>query len=143
MLGEYARNEAEIAMIVGVPKETKRDEYRVAMLPVGVEELVRAGHTGAGRAGPGSARPGRSRLRRDTAPSWSPRPPEIFGAADMIVKVKEPLPAEWPLLRRGQIVFTYFHFAADRKLTEAMLAIGRDGRGLRNARATTRAGCRC
>ncbi len=52
------------------------------------------------------------------------RPEQLFAAADMIMKVKEPLPAEWPLLKRGQIVFTYFHFAADRKLTEAVLASG-------------------
>ena len=111
-------------MIVGVPKETKRDEYRVAMLPVGVEELVRAGHqvlveTGAGL---GSGLPDAAYAANGAELVESPA--EVFARAEMIVKVKEPLPAEWPLLRPGQIVFTYFHFAADRALTEAVLKSG-------------------
>ena len=61
----------------------------------------------------------------------------------MIVKVKEPQPPEWPLLRPGQIVFTYFHFAADRELTEALLASGLHRRGLRDAARRPAAGCRC
>ena len=61
----------------------------------------------------------------------------------MIVKVKEPLPAEWPLLRAGQIVFTYFHFAADRQLTEAVLESRRARPWPTKPCATTRAGCRC
>ncbi len=108
-------------MIIGVPKEIKADEYRVAMLPVGVEELVRAGHRvlvqrtaglGSGIADAEYERAG-AVLVDD--------PARIYAEAEMIVKVKEPLPAEWPLLRPGQIVFTYFHFAASRELTEAML----------------------
>ncbi|HEY5312211.1 MAG TPA: alanine dehydrogenase [Pirellulales bacterium] len=109
-------------MIVGVPKEIKRDEYRVALLPVGVEELSRAGHqvlleSGAGL---GSGIPDEvyaehgARLMQDAD--------ELFATAEMIVKVKEPLDSEWPKLRPGQIVFTYFHFAADRRLTDAVLA---------------------
>ena len=121
-------------MIVGVPKEIKRDEYRVAILPVGVEELVRAGHQVLVEAGAGlGLGPDRRPATRAAAPNWSTRPPRSFARADMIVKVKEPLPAEWPLLRAGQIVFTYFHFAADRKLTEAVLASRLHGRRLRNA----------
>ncbi len=111
-------------MIIGVPKEIKRDEYRVAMLPVGVEELTRAGHrvlfeSGAGL---GSGIPDEqyeahgARLMNDVE--------ELFGTADMIVKVKEPMVDEWPRLRAGQILFTYLHFAADRKLTEAVLDSG-------------------
>lgn len=111
-------------MIVGIPKETKRDEYRVGLLPVGVEELRRAGHrvlveTGAGL---GSGIPDQDYVRHGA--EMMPAPQELFGQVDMIVKVKEPLPPEWPLLRRGQIVFTYFHLAADRKLTEALLETG-------------------
>ncbi|MBL9091240.1 MAG: alanine dehydrogenase [Planctomycetaceae bacterium] len=111
-------------MIIGVPKEIKRDEYRVAMLPVGVEELTRAGHrvlveTGAG-LGSGlldeQYEAAGARLMNDVD--------ELFGTADMIVKVKEPMVDEWPRLRPGQILFTYLHFAADRKLTEAVLASG-------------------
>ncbi|HEY4310118.1 MAG TPA: alanine dehydrogenase [Pirellulales bacterium] len=111
-------------MIVGVPKEIKRDEYRVALLPVGVEELVRAKHevlveSGAGL---GSGIPDERYIEQGA--KMVDRPEPLFAAADMVMKVKEPLPAEWPLLRRGQVVFTYFHFAADRKLTEAVLTSG-------------------
>src|SRR5262249_50547118 len=111
-------------LIVGIPKEIKRDEYRVAILPVGVEELSRAGHqvlveTGAGL---GSGIPDEMYVAHGAELIATSQ--ELFARADMIVKVKEPLPAEWPLLRRGQIVFTYFHFAADRALTEAVLKSG-------------------
>jgi alanine dehydrogenase len=111
-------------VIIGVPKEIKRDEYRVAMLPVGVEELSRAGHKVLVEQGAGLG----SGLTDEEYEAAGARlvgdPEELFGEAEMIVKVKEPLPDEWPRLRKGQIVFTYFHFAADRKLTEAVLASG-------------------
>jgi alanine dehydrogenase len=111
-------------VIVGVPKEIKRDEYRVALLPVGAEELVRAGHRvlveqGAG-LGSGLTDQEYARAGAELVTSAA----EVFAAADMIIKVKEPLEAEWPLLRAGQTIFTYFHFAADRRLTEAVLASG-------------------
>jgi len=111
-------------VIVGTPKEIKRDEYRVALLPVGVEELVRAGHRvlierGAGL---GSGITDENYLEHgaelvDTAA-------ELYGRAEMVIKVKEPLEPEFALLRPQQILFAYFHFAADRKLTEALLASG-------------------
>jgi alanine dehydrogenase len=111
-------------VIIGVPKEIKRDEYRVAMLPVGVEELSRAGHKVLIEQGAGLG----SGLTDEEYESAGARlvgdPEELFAEAEMIVKVKEPLPDEWPRLRKGQIVFTYFHFAADRKLTEAVLESG-------------------
>src|SRR5881227_1556480 len=111
-------------MLIGVPKEIKTDEYRVAMIPVGVEELTRAGHkvliqSGAGQgsgisdeqyAGYGAE------IVADAASIWA--------RADLIVKVKEPMSLEWPMMRRGQVVFTYFHFAADRRLTDAVLKSG-------------------
>jgi alanine dehydrogenase len=111
-------------VIVGVPKEIKRDEYRVALLPVGAEELVRAGHRVLVEqgAGLGSGLPDQEYARAGAELVGSAA--EVFAAADMIVKVKEPLETEWPLLRAGQTVFTYFHFAADRRLTEAVLASG-------------------
>jgi alanine dehydrogenase len=111
-------------MIIGVPKEIKLDEYRVAMLPVGVEELTRRGHQVLIEQGAGL---GSGLVDADYAANGAEMvatPQEIFARADMIVKVKEPMPAEWPLIRVGQIVFTYFHFAADRPLTEAILATG-------------------
>lgn len=111
-------------MIVGVPREVKEHEYRVAMLPFGVEELTRAGHRvlierGAG-LGSGIHDDDYTRGGGEIAAS----PADVFGEADLIVKVKEPQPDEWPLLRRGQMVFTYFHFAADEALTRNVLASG-------------------
>src|SRR5437764_2133285 len=111
-------------MLVGVPKEIKTDEYRVAMIPVGVEELTRAGHqvliqSGAGQGSGISdeqyAAHGAD-IVADAAAVWQ--------RADLVVKVKEPLPEEWPLLRPGQIVFTYFHFAASEDLTRAVMQSG-------------------
>jgi alanine dehydrogenase len=111
-------------VIVGVPAEVKSDEYRVAMLPVGVEELRAAGHTVLVQtgAGLGSGLADHEYLRAGA--ELLPDAAEIFRRAELIVKVKEPQPQEWPLLHRGQAVFTYFHFAADRALTEAMLHSG-------------------
>jgi alanine dehydrogenase len=111
-------------MIVGVPKEIKQDEYRVAMLPVGVEELVRRGHrvfveTGAGL---GSGIADHDYLRQGAELASGPE--EIFAQADLIVKVKEPQPSELKVIRKGQVLFTYFHLAADRELTEALLSSG-------------------
>ena len=111
-------------MIVGVPKEVKLDEYRVAMLPVGVEELVGRGHhvlieTGAGL---GSGITDQDYL--DQGAELLADPAEIFARANLLVKVKEPQLEEYNLLRPGQAIFTYFHFAASRELTEAMLASG-------------------
>lgn len=110
--------------IVGVPREVKSDEYRVAMLPVGVEELLQAGHrvlierdagTGSGISNEQYTAAGADVV--DTAAC-------IWEQAELIVKVKEPQPAEIPRMRRGQVVFTYFHFAADAVLTQQVLATG-------------------
>ena len=112
-------------MIVGVPKEVKEDEYRVAMLPVGAEELSSRRAHGPHRVGRG-ARAAGSPTRSTPRPArrWSATPSEIWARADLIVKVKEPQPAEWPHLRPGQVLFTYFHFAADEPLTRAVLESG-------------------
>lgn len=111
-------------MILGIPKEIKRDEYRVAMLPVGVEELVLAGHTVVVEAGAGlgSGLPDHDYLRAGAELVSSAA--DVFARADMIVKVKEPQEAEWKMLREGQLLFTYFHFAASRELTAAMIESG-------------------
>ena len=130
--GSLFSNEAErpiiplsyIPMLIGVPTEIKQDEYRVAMLPVGVEELTRRGHRVLVQAGAGlgSGLPDHEYLKAGC--EMVSTSDEIFDRADMIVKVKEPMPEEWPRIRSGQVVFTYFHFAADRKLAEAILAAG-------------------
>src|SRR4051812_19577430 len=111
-------------MLIGVPREIKRDEYRVAMLPVGVEELSRTGHKVLieASAGVGSGITDAEYVAEGAEIVASAQ--EIYAQADLIVKVKEPLPQEYPLIRSGQTLFTYFHFAADRALTEAMLESG-------------------
>jgi alanine dehydrogenase len=111
-------------MIVGVPKEIKRDEYRVALLPVGVEELVRAGHQVLVEQGAGLGSGLADGDYQHAGAELVAEAAEVFARADLVVKVKEPLPPEWPLMRPGQIVFCYYHFAADRRLTEAVLASG-------------------
>src|SRR6476620_10531702 len=111
-------------MIVGVPKEIKQDEYRVAMLPVGVEELTRRGHKVLIEAGAGtwSVLPDSDYVQAGA--ELIEGPAEIFARADMIVKVKEPQKSEIASIRNGQIVFTYFHLAADKELTEGLLHTG-------------------
>jgi alanine dehydrogenase len=107
-------------MIIGLPRETKVDENRVALLPVGAEALVQSGHrvlveSGAGR--PSGA------LDEDYAAAGAeivPGPEDVYRPAELVVKVKEPLEEEYPLLRPGQLVFCYFHFAASRELTLAV-----------------------
>jgi alanine dehydrogenase len=111
-------------MIVGVPKEVKGDEYRVAMIPAGVEELTRAGHKVLIQAGAGLGSGITDDEYARNGAELVPLAADIWKRADLIVKVKEPLPEEWPHMRSGQTVFTYFHFAADEKLTKACLASG-------------------
>ncbi len=111
-------------MIVGVPRETKRDEYRVALLPVGAEELVRAGHTVLVERGAGAGSGLPDEAYATCGAELVTTAAEVFGRADLVVKVKEPQRPELALVRPGQVLFTYFHFAADRGLTEGFLATG-------------------
>jgi alanine dehydrogenase len=108
-------------MIVGVPKEIKKDEYRVALVPVGAEELVRAGHTVLVEEGAGTGSGIADEEYASAGAQLIPGPEDIYERCDLILKVKEPLGAELGWLRSGQIVFTFFHFAADRELTEAVI----------------------
>src|SRR5436309_2072565 len=111
-------------MIVGVPKEIKNNEYRVGLLPVNCEALIHAGHTVLveHRAGDGSG--AYDADYRAVGATVLRSAKEIYRRADMLVKVKEPQPTEIKLLRPGQIVFTYFHFAADKALFEAVIDSG-------------------
>jgi len=111
-------------MIVGVPRETKRDEYRVALLPVAAEELVRAGHAVLIEHGAGAGSGLPDEAYAAAGATLVDGPADVFGKADLVVKVKEPQPQELSLIRRGQTLFTYFHFAADRHLTEGFMATG-------------------
>jgi alanine dehydrogenase len=114
-------------MIIGLPKEIKQQEYRVALLPSAAYQLIKRGHTvivernaGAGSGYPDAdyGRAGATLVDSHAA---------VFATADLIVKVKEPLPEEYPLLRPGQILFTYLHLAADKALTEALMKSGVTG----------------
>ncbi len=111
-------------MKVGVLKEAKTHEYRVSVVPAGVDELVRRGHQVLveTQAGAGSGLHDNEYLQAG-AQIVATRE-QIYEKADLIVKVKEPLPDEWPLMGEGQVMFTYFHLAADRKLTEGVLETG-------------------
>lgn len=109
---------------VGVPREIKEQEHRVAVLPATAFELTRRGHTVLVEKGAGA---GSGYLDADFSTAGATvvdRHETVFEAADIVVKVKEPLPAEYPLLRRGQILFTYLHLAANRELTLALMASG-------------------
>ena len=110
-------------MIVGIPREVKDNEYRVAVTPAGVRELAVAGHrvlveSGAGE---GSAIPDEAYVKFGAEMASAG---EVFASADLILKVKEPVPEEHELLRQGQVLFTYLHLAASRELTEALVKAG-------------------
>ena len=108
-------------MIIGVPKEIKEGENRVSMTPAGVHALVAEGHTILFEKGAGTG----SGLTDEEYANEGARifgsGKEVFIEADMIVKVKEPLEIEWPLLRAGQVLFTYLHLASSEELTTALL----------------------
>ncbi|MDP6570091.1 MAG: alanine dehydrogenase [Candidatus Marinimicrobia bacterium] len=111
-------------MIIGIPKEIKNNENRVSLLPFGVEDLSRLGHTVIvqSNAGTGSGFVDNDYLKAGAKIVESPE--EVFAHADMIVKVKEPQPEEYNLIREDQVVFTYFHFAASEELTRGMADTG-------------------
>ncbi len=111
-------------MIIGVPTEVKTDEYRVAMLPVGVEELVARGHRVLIQAGAGVGSGLADQDYLQSGAEMVTSGAEVFERSDLVIKVKEPQPHEYPLIRAGQMIFTYFHFAASRELTEAMMDRG-------------------
>lgn len=108
-------------MIVGVPKEIKNNENRVALTPAGAKELTKQGHevyiqTGAGL---GSGFP--NELYELAGAKILPTIEGVYGKAEMIIKVKEPIASEYPLIRENQLLFTYFHFASNEPLTKAMI----------------------
>lgn len=111
-------------MVIGVPKEIKNNENRVGMTPAGVAELVKHGHTVYVQQTAGANSGFADEDYVNAGARMLPTIEEVYAAAEMIVKVKEPIAPEYKLIRRGQVVFTYFHFAADRALTEAMIESG-------------------
>jgi alanine dehydrogenase len=114
-------------MVIGVPKEIKEQEQRVALLPSAANQLIRHGHSVLveKNAGIGSGYADEEYVKAGAEIADTAK--EVFARADMIVKVKEPLKAEFSLLREGQILFTYLHLAATRELTEALLKSGVTG----------------
>lgn len=111
-------------MIIGVPKEIKNNENRVALTPAGAHEFVVRGHQVyiQHTAGCGSGFP--DELYEEVGAIILPTIEEVYEKAEMIIKVKEPIEPEWPLIRKGQLLFTYFHFASCEPLTHAMLKSG-------------------
>ncbi len=114
-------------MIVGIPKEIKNQEYRVALLPSAAYQLVRRGHEVIveSTAGTGAGYPDADYEAAGAKVTKDHR--EVFEKADLLVKVKEPLESEYGLLRPGQVLFTYLHLAASRSLTEALMKSGVTG----------------
>jgi alanine dehydrogenase len=108
-------------MIIGVPKEIKDKENRVAITPAGVTAFVKNGHQVLVEKAAGLGSGITDQEYSDSGAIILEEPAEIFQKADMIIKVKEPLPSEYEFIKEGQIVFTYFHFASSRELTQAML----------------------
>lgn len=111
-------------MIIGVPKEIKNNENRVAVTPAGVRELVAHGHRVYVQATAGNGSGFSDDEYRKAGAEILPAIEDVYAIAEMIVKVKEPIAPEYPLIRKNQVVFTYFHFASDRELTEAMVKSG-------------------
>lgn len=111
-------------MIVGIPKEIKSHEYRAGLLPVGAEELTRTGHQVLVERGLGLGSGIRDSEYERSGATLVDRAEDVYARADLIVKVKEPQSVEIPLLREGQLVFTYFHFAASEALARGVMNSG-------------------
>jgi len=111
-------------MIIGVPKEIKTNENRVSVVPAGAATLVSDGHRVLVEksAGEGSGFP--DKAYTDIGAEIIPKVDDVWWQADMIVKVKEPIKVEWPRIKKDQLVFTYFHYAADEELTRALMDTG-------------------
>ena len=109
-------------MKIGIPKEIKNNENRVGMTPAGVAEFVRHGHDVVVQHTAGEGSGFSDEAYQQAGAQVLPTIEDVYAQAEMIVKVKEPIEPEYPLVRPGQLLFTYFHFACDRPLTDAMLA---------------------
>ncbi|MDP3300464.1 MAG: alanine dehydrogenase [Sulfuricurvum sp.] len=107
-------------MIVGIPKEIKTDEFRVGITPSGVRELVKSGHSVLIEAGAGSGSGFDDSTYHDSGAEIVNSADEVYARSEMIMKVKEPIEVEYDRLREGQILFTYLHLAADKRLTQVL-----------------------
>ena len=111
-------------MKIGIPKEIKNNENRVGMTPAGVSELVKHGHSVYVQKTAGEGSGFSDEAYTNVGAQILPTIEDVYATADMIIKVKEPIAPEYPLVRKGQLVFTYFHFACSRELTKAMIDSG-------------------
>ena len=111
-------------MKIGVPKEIKTNENRIALVPAGAESLVAAGHTVMIEKGAGEGSGFPDSLYTAVGAKIGPDADAVWREAEMIMKVKEPIKPEWPRMKKGQVIFTYFHFAADKELTLAHIKSG-------------------
>ncbi len=111
-------------MIIGVPKEIKANENRIALTPAGASELVKRGHSVYVQAAGGLGSGFSDEAYFGAGATILPTIEEVYGIAEMIIKVKEPIQQEYKLVQKGQIVYTYFHFASSEELTHAMIESG-------------------
>jgi alanine dehydrogenase len=111
-------------MRIGIPKEIKTNENRVALVPAGAEALVAAGHSVMVEKGAGLGSGFSDEQYTAVGATIGANAARVWAEADMIIKVKEPIAREWKHMKKGQTIFTYFHFAADEKLTRAHIASG-------------------
>ena len=111
-------------MKIGIPKEIKNNENRVGMTPAGVSELVKHGHQVFVQHTAGEGSGFSDKQYAEVGAVILPTIEETYAVAEMIIKVKEPIEPEYPLVKRGQLIFTYFHFACDKELTDAMIKSG-------------------
>ena len=111
-------------MKIGIPKEIKTNENRIALVPAGAEALVTAGHTVIVEAGAGLGSGFSDAKYLAAGAQIAEGADALWAGADLIVKVKEPIEPEWKRIRPGQVIFTYFHFAASEQLTRAHMASG-------------------
>lgn len=111
-------------MLVGVPREIKNHEYRVAITPAGVKEFINNGHKVIIESGAGTGSAISDEAYKSAGAEIVAEANEVWARAEMILKVKEPIAVEYPLMRRGQILFTYLHLAASRECTEALISSG-------------------
>lgn len=120
----YLTLKPNFIMKVGIPKEIKNNENRVGMTPAGVSELVKHGHEVYVQHTAGENSGFTDKMYEDAGAQILPTIEDVYMTSEMIVKVKEPIEPEYNLIRKGQLVFTYFHFACDKALTDAMIKSG-------------------
>ena len=111
-------------MIIGIPKEIKNNEFRVGMTPSGVNSFIRSGHTVYVQKGAGLGSGFSDNLYSKVGAQIFDSIEEVYAKSEMIIKIKEPLKEEYGLIKKDQIIYTFFHFASSKELTEAMIASG-------------------